>query len=297
MKTRNRILLFFFLTFFFFQPVEAFWVNRVFIYTNNSDDRLDDKYDKLVRDEFNCGFSGDSVEGKIIYEWNEARNLDDWIIEGVGDIGISSEGALWVHTKNGIAWNGKKSRQLNVWLKDIELPDKYEVEWSYKCEKVGNLMVIFNAQPFLLTDLFEDPRVDANYDDLAANKKIVCYTIGFNRPGGPSVFRKLGGDVPEAWNGVVYNTPDWINRDSVTTLNSTKEPAIPAPEGANEVHYKLRNENGRVRFWINEQLVHDTIDKGQYPYHTSALRGGRIAFRNFSGVSHDYYTSIIVREL
>src|SRR5690606_36214415 len=134
------------------------------------------------------------------------------------------------------------------------------------------------------TGLFEDPRADAGYDDLAAYKKMVCCTIGFNRPGGPSVLRKLGGDVPEAWNGAVYNTPAWLDRDSVTALNSTKEPAIPAAEGTNVVHYKLRYENGRIRFWINGILVHDTVDNGQYPYHTRALKGGRIAFRNFSGV-------------
>ncbi len=279
MRSLNGILLFFCLVPFSLQPVEIFPGHRLI--NMGSDHR----------------FSGDAAQGKVIYDWKASRNLDDWKVEGVGDIRISDDGALWIHTKNGMAPDGKKSRQSNVWLKDIELPDRYEVEWSYKCEKVGNLMIIFNAQPFRLTDLFEDPRVDANYDDLTAYKKIVCYTIGFNRPGGPSVFRKLGGDVPEEWNGAAYNTPAWLDRDSVTTLNRTKEPAIPAPEGANEVHYKLRYEDGRVRFWINETLVHDTTDNGQYPYHTQALKGGRIAFRNFSGVSHDYYTSIVIREL
>lgn len=238
-----------------------------------------------------------AARGKVIYDWKASKNLEDWKVEGMAKLEITPEGELWIHTENGIASNGKKSRQSNVWLRNVELPDNYEIEWSYRCEKVGNLMIIFNAQPFCLSDLFEDPRTDADYEYLTSNKKIVCYTIGFNRPGGPSVFRKLGGDVPDAWNGVKNNTPDWLNRDSVTTLSNRREPVIPAPEGDNVVNYKLRYENGRVRFWINEILVHDMSDHGQYPYHTKALKGGKMAFRNFSGVSHDYYQSIVIREL
>lgn len=236
-------------------------------------------------------------KGKVIYDWTASKNLDDWKVEGVGKISVTDEGALWIHTENRTASNGKKSRQSNTWLNNLELPENYEIEWSYKCEKVGNVMVIFNAQPFGLTGLFEDSRDDASYEDMAAYKKIVCYTIGFNRPGGPSVLRKLGGDVPDGWNGAPYNTPDWLERDSVTTLSNKKEPVIPAAEGTNVVHYKLRYENGRIRFWIDGILVHDQTDHGQYPYHTRALKGGKMAFRNFSGVSNDYYTSIVIREL
>jgi len=235
------------------------------------------------------------MSGHVIYDWCAARRLWDWKLEGRGELGVTEDGSLWIRTYD----CGPGRRATNVWLKGVTLPEAFEMEWTFASEAAaGNTMVIFNAVPLGLSEVFEDPRPDALYCDLASYGKLVCHTIGFHRAvyGRPSVLRKLGGQVPAEWGQAVYPTAAWQEMNEVTTLHSTSEPLAPGERGKPH-RFRLAREGRDIRFWVNGQLIHDVTDEGQYPYHTEPLVSGHMAFRNFSGFADDVYSSIVIRRL
>ena len=158
-------------------------------------------------------------------------------------------------------------------------------------------MVIFNAIPAGLKDLFDDPRKDAKYCDLASFKKMQAYTVGFNRSayGRPCVLRKIGGNVPDEWGEVNYPTLQWHEMDRITTMQSAAEP-IKETEKGQFHHFLLVKNDNRITFTVNGVLVHDYEDNLEYPYCDRVLKNGHIAFRNFGGPAVDVYKNFIIRE-
>ncbi|MBI3829882.1 MAG: DUF1961 family protein [Planctomycetes bacterium] len=235
------------------------------------------------------------MSGKPLYEWDAVRRTSDWKLEGNGEVLIAGDGDLHLRTFH----CGPGRRATTVWLKDLDLPDNFRIEWTFRSEAAdGNTMLIFNARPLGLSDLFEDARPDARYCDLASYGKIVCHTVGFHRAvyGRPSVLRKIGGRVPQEWGQMTWGGPYTESIEKETTLSSQKELLVPTDKGTPHP-YMLERENDRLRFWLNGALVHDVRDEGQYKYYPEPLRGGRMAFRNFGGYADDFYTSLRVTAL
>jgi hypothetical protein len=240
---------------------------------------------------------------KTLYTWAERRNLADWKLEGFGALAVAADGALHVQTLN----MGALRRATNAWLKDIELPAAFEVEWRYRNDhQTGGItthegaMVLFNAAPIALRTLWEDPRPHAAYSDIFGYRKMVCYSVGFCRSpyGGQSQLRKLGGFVPPEAGESRWEETTGRTFDDLTILSKTKEP-IPAgaEHGRTYHHYRLRREADAVRFWCDDVLVHDWRDAGQYPFHIQPLTGGRLAFRNFGGYIDSFYSDFVITDL
>ncbi len=64
----------------------------------------------------------------VLYDWKETRRLNDWKIEGTGELFCNKDGYLHVRTFNMGPWR----RATNAWLRDLDLPENFEVEWTYK---------------------------------------------------------------------------------------------------------------------------------------------------------------------
>jgi hypothetical protein len=239
--------------------------------------------------------SDNTTTPKIIYDFSKDKNLNQWRLEGNGELKLSNEGALQINT---FRVSGAQ-KATNVWLSDLILPDNFEIEIDFRSESEnGNTMIIFNALPFGLNDLFDDPRIDAAYADLASKRKMQAYTVGFHRAtyGNPSNLRKIGGRTPENWGDAPWPTPAWKEMDSITTLSSKTEPFTPADKGKIH-HFKLQKNENHIRFWVNGELVHDYIDTLTYPYCDKVLMNGSMGFRNFGGPAEDFYTRIVIKEI
>ena len=232
-------------------------------------------------------------ETKIIYDFSEDKDISRWHLEGNGELKLTEEGFFQINTFR-ISGTQKAT---NVWLADLILPDHFEIEIDFMSRSEnGNTMIIFNAQPFELNDLFDDPRIDAVYSDLASKRKMQAYTVGFHRAAynNPSNLRKIGGKVPEYWGDAPYPTPAWQEMDSITILSSKTEPLTPAEKGKIH-HFKLQKNGNHIKFWVNDKLVHDYTDRLQYPYCDQVLMNGRIGFRNFGGPAEDFYSKILIK--
>ncbi len=236
-----------------------------------------------------------TMDSSVLYDWSNGGRISDWHLEGRGELQLSSEGALLIRTYH----CGPGRRATTVWLRDLELPGRFQVDWAFRSEAADpNTMILFHAQPVLLDDFFEDPRPDARYCDLASYRKLVAHTIGFHRGvyGRPSVLRKIGGNVPLEWGQAPWGTPQAQAMDRATTLHSTMEPLSAADKG--KVHrFRLLRDGAVIRSWVNDQVVHDIRDEGQYPYWPQVLAGGRLGFRNFGGFADDMYSRITIRSL
>jgi hypothetical protein len=235
------------------------------------------------------------MAGRVLYNWDAARRTSDWKLEGHGEVLLAGDGALQLRTFH----CGPGRRATTVWLRNVELPENFCIEWSFKsASSDGNTMLIFNAVPLGLRDLFEDPRPDALYCDLASYGKMVCYTVGFHRSvyGRPSVLRKIGGHVPAAWGPMTWGGPFTEIIEQETTLSSAREPLSAEAKGQTQT-FTLERESARVRFSVNGTPVHDLRDTGQYKHYVEPLRGGRIAFRNFGGYADDFYSGLQITEL
>jgi len=232
---------------------------------------------------------------RVIYDWCLNGRLDDWKLEGAGELLKSDSGALVMRTFH----CGPGRRAANAWLKNVELPDAFEVEWRFRSDAAaGNVMLLFNAKPLGLSDLFDDPRTHARYCDLGSYGKMVLHTFGFHRAvyGLPSNLRKLGGNVPEAWGDAEYPGAAWQEMNRDTTVSSVTEPLTPDDLGR-EHSYKVEKTPGRVRTWLNDHLLHDWTDSGSYPHYREALSRGRAGLRNFGGYAEDVYSSFVIRAL
>ena len=236
-----------------------------------------------------------TVVFKIIYDFNEDRDISRWRLEGNGELKLTADGHLQINTFH---LSGTQ-KATNVWLSDLILPDNFEIEIEFmSLSENGNTMIIFNALPFELPCLFADLRIDAVYSDLASKRKMQAHTVGFHRAvyGRPSVLRKIGGNVPEYWGDAQWPTPAWQEMDSITVLSAKTEPLSPADKG--KVHnYKLQKTGNRIKFWVNGILLHDCSDNLQYPYCDKILMNGRMGFRNFGGPTEDFYSKIVIREI
>jgi len=222
-------------------------------------------------------------------------NPDNYLLEGHGKINIDTDGNLIIETFR-IRPDAKAT---NVWLTNFELPDNFEAKFSFKStSENGNTMIIFNALPVGLINIFDDERIDARYCDLASHRKMQAYTVGFHRSvsGRPSVLRKLGGMVPLKWGDAVYPSPAWKEMDSITTISSVYEPTAPEEKG-NFHHYHLIKTGNRIIFKADETIVHDYIDNLEYPYCDNVLKNGCIGFRNFSGPAIDIYSELKIKAI
>ncbi|GMV81755.1 MAG: hypothetical protein AMXMBFR7_29390 [Planctomycetota bacterium] len=235
------------------------------------------------------------MAGAVLYDWRRDGHLEDWKLEGNGELLKADDGALLVRTFH----CGPGRRAVNVWLKALELPEAYRVAWRFRSDAAaGNAMLMFNARPLGLSHLFEDPRPDARYCDLAGYGKMVLHTLGFHRAvyGQPSNLRKLGGHVPAAWGQAEYPGAAWQEMNRDTTMSSTAEPLTAADLGR-EQSYALEHTPGRVRAWLNGALLHDWTDGGAYAHFKEPLRGGKIGLRNFGGYAEDFYSGFTVSAL
>jgi len=226
----------------------------------------------------------------IIFDLAQENSTNHFFLEGHGEISINDNKHLTIKT-NHIRPNAKAT---TVWLKNIILPVSFTLDFSFRSNSENsNTMVIFNAQPVGLNNLFDDPRMDARYCDLASHGKMQAYTVGFHRGvyGRLSVLRKIGGDVPTHWGDAEYPTPAWREMDAVTTMRNIKEPLSEADKGSLH-HFKLIKKDNKITFSVNGQTIHDYADCMEYPYCVTALHGGYLAFRNFSGPAMDIYESI-----
>lgn len=240
------------------------------------------------------------MSGKVLYDWNEQRRLDDWKLEGHGELLKDDDGALHVRTFN----LGPLKRATNAWLRDLVLPERYQVSWTYRngCE-TGHpivregVMIVFDALPVGLNDLFEDTRPEARYSAFHSYGKLVCYTCGYYRGpyGGTSQLRKLGGHVPETWKEA---TPpvDGVDFDKLTILSAEMEP-LTEEHRAKDVRYRLEKEGASIKFWCNDELVHDISDDNLYRFYPDPIVGGKMALRTFSGYIDNYYSDLVVKEL
>jgi len=238
---------------------------------------------------------------EILYDWSAARSLSDWKFEGNGEMLADKDGALHVRTFN----CGPLRRTSNAWLHKLDLPDAFEVEWSYRNGSETNavihdegVMLVFNAQPVALKDLFEDPRPHARYSDLHSYWKMVMYTCGFFRTpyGGPDQLRKLGGKVPMTWGESNLTAEDGTDFQALTIVARADEPTTEADRGKTQ-QYKLQHSGNRIQFWCNGQQVIDWKDEGQYRYWREPLVGGKMAFRQFNGYMDNWYDKVLVRKL
>jgi hypothetical protein len=232
------------------------------------------------------------MAARILYDWKAAQRVNDFKLEGRGEL-LEDDGALLIRTFH----CGPMKRATTVWMPKLILPPAFEVEWDYRTQSAdGNTMIIFNALPLSLNDLFDDSRPDARYCDIASNGKMICHSIGFHRApfGRPSVLRKLGGHVPASWGQMVWPAP--ADFEEKTSLSSVSEPLNPADKG--KVHtFRLVRRERTIEFYVNKTKVHDWQEAGQYEYYKEPISGGRLAFRNFGGFADDYYSSIVIREL
>lgn len=234
------------------------------------------------------------MNGAVLYDW-ATGHTSDWKLEGNGEVLLGAGCELQLRTFH----CGPGRRATTVWLKDLLLPEAFRLDWTFRSESAdGNTMLIFNAHPVGLKDLFEDSRPDARYCDLASYGKIVAYSVGFHRGvyGRPSVLRKLGGHVPADWGQLPWGSPqnEAFERDS--TLHVAREPLTAELKGKPHRFVLERNGAG-IRYWVNGELLHDLKDEGQYPYFHEPLRGGRLAFRNFGGYADDHYQALTVHAL
>ena len=229
-----------------------------------------------------------------LYNWSTRLNPADFLLEGHGELEVSPDNELLVRTFH----LGPLRKATNVWLKNITLPRHFQLSFSYKSNSVaGNTMVIFHATPVLLQHLFEDNRPDARYSDLASWRKIVTYTVGFHRGpyNNPSVLRKIGGDVPLNFGMIPWPSDPWRDIDTVTRFHTTQEPIGPADK--NKFHDFRLERTDRIKFFVNNTLIHDEADTGQYPYHKENLTAGHLGFRNFGGPADDLYSQILLEPL
>ena len=237
---------------------------------------------------------------KILYDWKSNGHLDDWKLEGMGEYMKDDDGSLHIRTYN----CGPLRRATNCWLRDIELPDNFEVTWTYRNgNETGHIlnhegvMILFNCLPNKLQNLWEDNRPEARYSAMWGQGKMVLYSCGFNRApySGASQLRKLGGRVPDAW---CESTPDVEQGtfDELTILSKAMEPLTKEDEGR-EIQYRLAKTGAAVKFWCNNRLVHNYADEGGYPFWPEPLTGGHMAFRTFAGYIDNYYSDIILKEL
>jgi hypothetical protein len=237
---------------------------------------------------------------KILYNWRESGHLDAWKLEGLGELLKDDDGALHVRTFN----NGPLKRATNVWLRDLELPEQYKVTWTYRNgNETGHIlnhegvMLIFNAQPVGLKDLFEDTRPEARYSAMWGQGKMVLYTCGYNRApyGGASQLRKLGGNTPADW---CESAPDVNGKsfEELTILSKAMEPLTEKDQGT-DIQYSLEKKGASIKFWCNDELIHDVEDTDLYQFWPEPLHGGRLALRTFSGYIDNYYSEFIVKEI
>ena len=233
------------------------------------------------------------MPGKVIYDWSATQRLSDFKLEGRGELQLADDGSLLIRTYD----CGPLKRATTAWLPKLTLPRAFEVEWEYRSNSAaGNTMIIINALPLGLKDLFEDPRADALYCDIASYGKMICHSVGFHRSpyGKPSIMRKLGGHVPAHWGQMTW--PDPPDFEEKTALSNVTEPIAPADKGKPQKFRLVRTEN-TIDFYVNGQQIHAWKDSGQYVYFKEPIHGGRMAFRNFTGFADDFYRSIVVREL
>ena len=230
-----------------------------------------------------------------LYDWSHSLNPSaDFLLEGNGELLLTPEKQLLIRTFH----LGPTRKATNVWLKNITLPARFRLSFTYQSNSVaGNTMVLFHATPGTLQTLFEDRRPDAQYRDLASWRKIVTYTVGFHRApyNNPSVLRKIGGNVPENLGMMPWPADSWRDIDTVTRFHTTQEPLTPADKG--KFHDFVLERTDRIRFFVNNTLVHDEADTGQYPYHKENLTGGHLGFRNFGGPADDLYSQILLEPL
>ena len=113
----------------------------------------------------------------ILYDWDTDGRLDDWKLEGPGELIKDPNGALQIRTYN----NGPLWRASTAWLRNLELPPDYEVTWTYRNGSetdaritTEGVMILFNALPLALKNLFEDPRLSGRYSDICSYGKMVC---------------------------------------------------------------------------------------------------------------------------
>lgn len=228
----------------------------------------------------------------VIYDFARHRDLNRWHLEGNGNLSVSENGGLVIET----AFVRPDAKATTVWLRDVVLPENFRLTFSFRSDAAnGNTMVIFNALPYELGDIFDDPRPDARYCDIASFRKMQAHTIGFHRGvyGRPSVLRKLGGCVPMHWGNPQYPSPEWHEMDNITAMSHAREPLTEADKGKLHSFFVTRV-NDRITFTVNDVLVHDYTDALEYPYCETVLRGGRMGFRNFSGPAVDVYESIVL---
>jgi len=169
-------------------------------------------------------------ENKIIYDFSNGQDVSRWRLEGNGELKLTVDGYLQINTFH---LSGAQ-KATNVWLSDLILPDNFEIEIDFMSQSEnGNTMIIFNALPFELSDLFADPRIDAVYSDLASKRKMQAHTVGFHRAtyNNPSNLRKIGGKVPEYWGDAPWPSPAWQEMDAITILSTKTEPLTPAEKG------------------------------------------------------------------
>ncbi|HYF50487.1 MAG TPA: hypothetical protein VEJ63_13840 [Planctomycetota bacterium] len=231
--------------------------------------------------------------GRRIYDWQASRSLSDFRLEGRGELQLGDDGALLIRTYD----CGPLKRATTVWLKNVVLPKAFQVDWTFRSNSAaGNSMSIFNALPLGLKNIFEDPRPDALYCDIASFRKMIAHSVGFHRSvyGKPSVLRKLGGRVPEHWGMMIWPDPPEFEKES--TMSNATEPLAPADKGKRHNFRLIRREN-TIDFFVNGRQVHAWTENGQYPYWKEPLSGGHMAFRNFTGFADDFYQSIVIEEL
>jgi hypothetical protein len=100
--------------------------------------------------------------GRIVYDWADERDLSRFHLEGNGEL-RSEEGCLVIETFR----LRPSAKATTVWLRNLVLPDDFEIAFTFRSQaENGNTMVIFNALPLKLNDLFDDPRPNAWYNDL-----------------------------------------------------------------------------------------------------------------------------------
>ena len=231
---------------------------------------------------------------KTIYDWSQERDLGRFHLEGNGKLRVE-DGHLVIETFR-LRPNAKAT---TVWLRGLVLPDAFELSFTFRSTaENGNTMVIFNALPLGLRDIFDDPRPDAWYNDLTCFGKMQAHTVGFHRSvyDRPSVLRKVGGHVPESWGSHAYGTPEWFHEDNTTAQSTVKEPLTAGDLGKPQ-RYTLTKRGERITFSMGGQILHDYTDCLQYPYCDKVLHNGHMAFRNFSGPAVDIYESIVISQL
>jgi len=230
----------------------------------------------------------------VLYNWQSRLTPADFLLEGNGELEITDDKELLIRTFH----IGPYRKATNVWLKNVVLPKHFRLSLRYKSNSAaGNTMVLFHALPVTLRNLFEDRRSDAQYCDLASWRKMVAYTVGFHRGpyGNPSVLRKIGGMVPEDCGMMAWPSDSWQHIDTVTRFNTAQEPIGPSEK--NKFHEFRLERTERIRFFVNDTLVHDQADTGQYPYHKENLSGGHLGFRNFGGPADDVYSQMLIETL